>query len=135
MTHCMVEGVTAADTLRAVMRVSASDYAGVEYGVFALSREDAKTILYLAQLVRDNGLHCVEKYDPRVSYYNVDVTEPLTEGDLERYRVPKEGDRLIVYRDSFAFAAYEKHTDDSFQTHRVGIDTLHDWLKAGEASA
>lgn len=81
--------------------------------VFSIAEESAREIVKLAGLVKEHGLHKVEKFDYRAEFLQFDPeTDPEdAENAGEGNDVRTECDCLNVSDDEFWFTAYIKHTD------------------------
>lgn len=79
---------------------------------FTIDRATAAEIQKLSELVRDNGLYKVEKFDYRVNWYDVD----------KEWRT--DADCLHVSADEFWFSAYPKFCNEEMLTEKYGISEL-----------
>lgn len=126
-------------TFRTEVRTD-SDYDDIpEVAVFAISKETAKEIVKLAALVKEHGLHKVEKFDYRADFYRYDPEKnPKAAAEAgDENDVCTESDCLNVSETEFWFSAYLKHTDVEVLTERQPIVDLqaHFSLDAADAGS
>lgn len=93
-----------------------------DFAVFEIDLITAQEIAALSKIVKDNGLHKVEKFDYRVEYFDDNVVDddgPDVPNDI-RIECPC----LNVSDDQFWFTAYIKHTSAEICTDHVNIQTM-----------
>lgn len=91
---------------------------------FHILEVDAEKIIHLSQVVQENGLYKVEKFDYRTSWLHGDAS------DEELVEVSSDLDLLNVSANDFWFTAAMKHTDVEVTTERKPISELREWLGA-----
>lgn len=90
--------------------------------IFTIDEETAKAIINFSQLVKDNGLHKVEKFEYLATYFNEDP-EYADDKDADN-EVRTDCDCLNVSSDEFWFSAYAKHTSIGYVTDHQSISEL-----------
>lgn len=102
-----------------------------ETATFAIDKETAEDIIKLSQLVRDNGLYKVEKFDYRVTYYKQNP-EDLEDDEVDdadddaSNEVRTDCDCISVSGDEFWFSACTKNTSIEYVTSHQPIKELAD---------
>lgn len=95
---------------------------------FVMEADDAKNILALSALVKENELHVVERFDYRVIYLQ-------TNDDQDDAKVVNtDCDKLIVTDTEFSFSGIIKHTNVEVITKRFSICELVHHFGIGNAS-
>jgi len=92
---------------------------------FVITEGDAKEIIRLAGIVKDNEIYKIEKFDYRVAYFNLggeDFEE--TEEVAQREVVSTDCACLNVSDDEFWFTAFLKNTDIDIHTELFTIKEL-----------
>ena len=95
---------------------------------FEVDEKLAKEIGRLAQIVKDNDLHTVEKYCYRATWHWIDLDDfEGLEGADEKENLNtmrSECDILCISNDEFWFRCYQKHHDDLITTEGQSIVDL-----------
>jgi hypothetical protein len=95
--------------------------------VFTIDKDEAKEIVRLAEVVKENDLYKVERFDYRVSYLKKDPEDLDEDDDLEEENEARvDCDCISVSSNEFWFSAKAKHTDIEFTTERQPIQALAD---------
>jgi hypothetical protein len=94
--------------------------------VFEVSENDAKDIVRLAGLVKENGLFRVERFDYRVSYLKLDPEDLVDDDDEEENEARVDCDCISVSATEFWFTANEKNTSVEYTVERQSIKELAD---------
>ncbi len=103
------------------------DYDDIPEAVeFAIDEDSAREIVRFAQLVKQNDLHKIEKFDYRATYLKHDPEESPDEAaeagsDNE---VSTDAGTLKVTRTEFWFGAYVKHTCVELLSERQSVSEL-----------
>jgi hypothetical protein len=95
---------------------------------FTVSEGDAKEIVRLAALVKENDLYKVERFDYRVSYLKYDPDECPEDAEEagEQNEVRTDCDCINVSVDEFWFSAAEKNSSIEYVTGHQSIKELAD---------
>jgi len=95
---------------------------------FTVSESDAKEIVRLATLVKDNDLYKVERFDYRVSYLKHDPAEWPEDAEEagEQNEMRTDCDCINVSVDEFWFSAAEKNSSIEYVTDHQSIKELAD---------
>ena len=93
---------------------------------FDIDDATAVEIVWLAAIVRSNGLHKVERVDYRAIYLRYDPEQEPEEAKLagEDNELRTEADVLSVSDNEFWFSAYIRHTDIEIVSEHQCIDYL-----------
>ncbi len=95
---------------------------------FTISEDDAKEIVRLAALVKENQLYKVERFDYRVSYLKCDPDECPEDAEVagEGNEVSTDCDCINVSVDKFWFSAAAKNSSIAYVTGHQAIKELAD---------
>jgi hypothetical protein len=93
---------------------------------FTVDQETAREIIRLAEIVKANGLHKVEKFDCRACYLKVDPEQTLQDASDagDNNKIHTEADRLNVSDTDFWFSGYIKHTAVEILSEQQRVDDL-----------
>lgn len=109
--------------------------------IFDISDLDAAFILRMAALVRENGLHKVERFDSSVTWLDradslgeiagkhpgeeVETFERVLDGETETLLPMRtECDTISITDSEFFFSCYRKHCDELITTDSVPIEEI-----------